>query len=129
MPGHAIEGKNGGPQLVRGTLDMMILRVLSAGAQHGYAITRRIEQASGGVLGVEEGSLYPALHRLVKKGLLESEWKQSENNRRAKYYRLTAAGDARLQSDQENWLVVVEAIGRVMRGEGLDVLDTRGGLL
>ena len=95
---------------------MMILRTLADGPRHGYGITRRIEQASGGVLGVEEGSLYPALHRMAKRGLLTSEWKPSENNRRAKYYRLTAQGRARLRKDQKAWGVMAEAITRVMGG-------------
>lgn len=104
------------PELLRGTLDMMILRTLEAGPRHGYGITRRIEQVSGGVLGVEEGSLYPALHRMEKRGLLSSERKRSENNRWAKYYRLTPEGGRKLQSDQKSWAVMAQAIGRVMGG-------------
>lgn len=102
------------PELLRGTLDMMILRTLADGPRHGYGITRRIEQTSNGVLGVEEGSLYPALHRMAKRGLLSSEWGESENNRRAKFYRLTPAGRKRLKSDQKSWAVMAAAITRVM---------------
>src|SRR5258705_26319 len=88
------------PELLQGTLDMLILRTLAAaGAQHGYAIVRRIRQVSEEVLQVEEGSLYPALHRLEKRGYLESEWRASENNRKAKFYRLTARGRTQLKSE------------------------------
>ena len=106
------------PELLRGTLDMLILRVLQGGAEHGYGVARRIERASGGVLGVEEGSLYPALHRLARRGWLESERKRSENNRVAKYYRLTDAGRKRLAHDQKAWGVMSAAVSRVMAPGG-----------
>ncbi len=104
------------PELLRGTLDMMILRTVADEPRHGYGVVRRIEQTSGGVLGVEEGSLYPALHRLVKRGLLTAEWGTSENNRRAKFYRLTAAGRKRLKRDQTAWSAMAAAVTRVMAG-------------
>jgi PadR family transcriptional regulator len=102
------------PDLLQGTLDMMILRTLSLGPDHGYGVSRRIRQASGEVLQVEEGSLYPALHRLERKGLLASQWRQSESNRRAKYYRLTAKGRQRLKAERAAWFNVSAAVGRVM---------------
>ncbi len=102
------------PDLLQGTLDMMILRTLSLGPDHGYGVSRRIRQTSGDVLQVEEGSLYPALHRLERKGLLASEWSQSESNRRAKYYRLTAKGRQHLKAEKAAWVNVSAAVARVM---------------
>lgn len=102
------------PELLQGTLDMMILKSLTSGPNHGYGIARRIRQTSGDVLSVEEGSLYPALHRLEKRGAIESEWRQSESNRRAKYYRLTTAGRAQLKSERAAWEQVSGAISRVL---------------
>jgi transcriptional regulator len=101
-------------ELVQGTLDMLILKTLARGAMHGYGIAQSIQQISEDVLRVEEGSLYPALHRLELDGMLDSEWGQSANNRRAKYYRLTARGRKQLQSEASNWKRLAEAIGRVM---------------
>lgn len=118
-------------ELLQGTLDMMILKVLAgpggaAGArgttgapaggagQHGYGIVRRIQQVSDDVLQVEEGSLYPALHRLEKRGFLDSEWRQSESNRRAKYYKLNAKGRAQLRTETANWTRLSGAIDKVM---------------
>lgn len=103
------------PELLQGTLDMMILKTLSTGANHGYGIARRIRQTSEEVLQVEEGSLYPALHRLEKRGCLQSDWRQSENNRRAKYYALTPRGRARLKTETAQWEQLSAAIGKVMR--------------
>jgi PadR family transcriptional regulator len=100
--------------LVPGTLDMLILKAVSRGAMHGYAIAERIRQSSGDVLNVEEGALYPALHRLEVQGLLASEWGQSENNRRAKFYSLTSLGKKRLFAEAEDWSRVSAAIARVM---------------
>jgi PadR family transcriptional regulator, regulatory protein PadR len=100
--------------LVQGTLDMLILRTLERGALHGYAIAVAIEQRSDNVLRVEEGSLYPALHRLELAELLESEWKLSETNRRAKYYRLTRKGRKHLAAEASNWNRMAAAIARVM---------------
>lgn len=101
-------------ELVQGTLDMLILKTLALGAMHGYGIAQSIQQISDDVLRVEEGSLYPALHRLELDGLLDSEWGQSANNRRAKYYRLTARGRKQLQAEANNWKRVAAAIARVM---------------
>lgn len=101
--------------LVQGTLDMMILKTLSRGGpSHGYAMAVSIQAVSEEVLRVEEGSLYPALHRLELEGLIDSEWGTSENNRRAKIYRLTPAGRKELTKEAENWQRLVRAIGLVM---------------
>lgn len=102
------------PELLQGTLDMMILKTLSPGPNHGYGIARRIRQTSRDVLQVEEGSLYPALHRLERRGCLRSEWRRSESNRRAKYYRLTPTGRARLETEAAAWAEMSAAVGRVM---------------
>jgi PadR family transcriptional regulator, regulatory protein PadR len=101
-------------ELVQGTLDMMILKTLTRGPMHGYGIAQFILQASEEVLRVEEGSLYPALHRLELDDLIDSEWKPSENNRRAKYYRLTALGRRQLAREQNHWNRLAAAIARVM---------------
>ncbi|HVP73910.1 MAG TPA: PadR family transcriptional regulator [Phycisphaerales bacterium] len=103
--------------LLQGTLDMMILKVLAGAGtsgQHGYGIVRRIQQVSDEVLQVEEGSLYPALHRLEKRGCLDSDWRQSESNRRAKYYRLNARGRTQLKTETANWNRLAGAIDKVM---------------
>jgi len=101
-------------ELVQGTLDMLVLKTLSRGPMHGYGIAQSIQQVSAEVLRVEEGSLYPALHRLELDGMVESEWGQSANNRRAKYYRLTALGRKKMQAQAGNWKRLAEAIARVM---------------
>ena len=101
--------------LLQGTLDMLILRVLISGENHGWAIAQRIQQISDDVLVVEEGSLYPALFRLEREGLLESEWGQSENNRRAKFYRLTKSGRKQLDLKQQSWDRRSLAIQQVMK--------------
>src|SRR6516162_8093851 len=95
------EPKSG--DLLQGTLDMLILKTLTRSAMHGYAITEYIQETTDDVLKVEEGALYPALHRLELRGLLASEWGVSDNNRRAKYYRLTAGGRKQLAADTEHW--------------------------
>jgi len=100
--------------LLQGTLDMLILKTLARGPLHGYGIAESIHQRSEDVLRVEEGALYPALHRLELRGLLASEWGVSENNRRAKYYRLTAAGRRYLEAERAQWNRLVAAIARVM---------------
>ena len=100
--------------LVQGTLDMLILRTLTRGRAHGYAIAETIHQRSEDVLRVEESALYPALHRLELRGLLASEWGISENNRRAKYYRLTAMGRKYLEGESARWNRMTAAIARVM---------------
>jgi PadR family transcriptional regulator PadR len=102
-------------ELVQGTLDMLILRALQWGPQHGHGIGQLLRARSENALQIEHGSLYPALHRLEREGWLASEWKQSEANRRAKYYRLTSAGKRRLSKEQSNWEEAVRTIARVMR--------------
>ena len=102
-------------ELVPGTLEMLILKTLSRGAMHGYAIMEFIQQTTEDVLNVEEGALYPALHRLEVKGLLLSEWGVSDNNRRAKYYRLSAAGRKRLAAETERWARVAGAVARILQ--------------
>ena len=101
-------------ELLQGTLDMLILRTLQWGPQHGLGIGQAIRQQSDDLLKVETGSLYPALHRLEKRGWLKAEWGVSEANQRAKYYRLSAAGKAQLLREQDRWSQLVHAIGRVM---------------
>jgi len=98
--------------LLPGTLDLLILKAVSLGKLHGYAVLLRIAQISGGALHIQQGALYPALYRLEHQGLIESEWGTSENNRRAKYYRLTAAGRSRLGEETASWNRLVEAIAR-----------------
>ncbi|MGH9584093.1 MAG: PadR family transcriptional regulator [Bryobacteraceae bacterium] len=102
-------------ELLQGTLDMLILRTLQWGPQHGHGIGQAIRQSSVDLLQIERGSLYPALHRLEARGLISSEWKSSDLNRRAKYYRLTAAGRKQLVAEQSKWKLMVRAIARVMR--------------
>jgi transcriptional regulator len=101
-------------ELLQGTLDMLILRTLQWGPQHGHGIGQAIRTQSDGLLKVETGSLYPALHRLEKRGWLKSGWDVSEANQRAKYYKLTAAGKAQLSREQDRWSQLVDAIGRIM---------------
>lgn len=101
-------------ELLQGTLDMLVLKTLIRGPMHGYAMAEFIRQTSEDVLRVEEGALYPALHRLELRGLLASEWGVSENNRRAKYYRLTAAGRRGLADEAARWERISGAIARIM---------------
>ena len=89
--------------ILPGTLDLLILKAVSLGPQHGYGVLLRIEQISGGALDIEQGALYPALYRLEHQGLLKAKWGVSENNRRAKFYELTAAGTKRFQAETESW--------------------------
>jgi transcriptional regulator len=105
----------GNTELIPGTLEALILRTVAAGPRHGYGIAQAIRQTSGDVLIVEEGSLYPALQRLLRKGDLVAEWGQSENNRRARFYRLTAAGRKRLKQEVPELERLVEAVFRVLR--------------
>ena len=100
--------------LLQGTLDLLILRSLARGAMHGYNIAEHLQRTTDDVLRVEEGALYPALHRLELRGLLASEWGASENNRRAKYYRLTPAGRKQLATETEYWQRMAGAIARVL---------------
>jgi PadR family transcriptional regulator PadR len=106
--------------LLQGTLDMLVLKALSSGPLHGYAVARRIQQHSSDALKVEEGSLYPALHRLERRGFIESEWGVSDANRRAKYYRITAAGKRELKASTAEWKKLSDAIAQILsaRPEG-----------
>jgi transcriptional regulator len=97
-------------ELIPGTLDLLILKAVSLGPQHGYGVLLRIEQISGGRLQIEQGALYPALYRLEHKGLLDTEWGTSDNNRRAKFYRITAAGRKRLREETAGWERIVSAM-------------------
>jgi PadR family transcriptional regulator, regulatory protein PadR len=101
-------------ELLAGTLDMLVLKTLTRGRLHGYSIAEIIQETSEDALRVEEGALYPALHRLELRGLLASEWGLSENNRRAKYYRLTAAGRKQLARETEHWGRMAAAIARIL---------------
>jgi len=107
--------KNKPGDLLQGTLDMLVLKALSRGSKHGYAVAEWIHESSNDVLRVEEGALYPALHRLELRGLLQSEWGVSDNNRRAKYYSLTSAGRKYLAVESEHWGRMTSAIARVMQ--------------
>ena len=100
--------------LLQGTLDVLILKTLSWGPRHGYAVARWIHQVSDDVLRVEEGALYPALHRLERRGWIESEWGLSENNRRAKYYQLTVVGRQQLGAKSTTWAQYAAAVSRVL---------------
>lgn len=101
--------------MLQGTLDLLVLRTLVLGPAHGHAIAHAIERGSEEVLQVEHGSLYPALHRLEDRGLIASFWGTSENNRRARYYRLTPAGKAQLAQETNRWEQLVRAVGRILR--------------
>lgn len=102
------------PNLVRGTLDLLILKSLTSKPRHGYEISEWIEQITDGSLLTEEGTLYPALHRLRGKELIESEWGQSDNNRRAKFYRLTRAGELYLQTESASWSRYTAAVAKAL---------------
>ena len=107
--------KHGNDRL-QGTLDLLVLKTLaSRGAMHGYGITLHIEQVSEAILRLEEGSLYPALHRMTQSGWLKSEWGVSENNRRARYYQITPAGRKQLASEERNWASLRDAVARVLQ--------------
>jgi len=99
---------------MQGTLDMLVLKTLARGSMHGYAIAEFIQGTTDNVLRVEEGALYPALHRLEVRGLLASEWGVSDNNRRAKYYKLTGAGRKQLAAESEHWSRMTSAIALIM---------------
>lgn len=102
-------------ELLQGTLDMLILKALSRGEMHGYDVVRWIQQTTDDVLRVEEGSLYPALHRLERRGLVAAEWGLSEKNRKARYYKLTRAGRRQLEDELAGWAQLSEAITKVMQ--------------
>jgi PadR family transcriptional regulator, regulatory protein PadR len=100
--------------LLQGTLDLLILKTLSTGAMHGWGISQRIQQVSGDVLQVQQGSLYPALHRLEQQGLISAEWGASENKRQAKFYALTADGRKQLEQETANWERMSGAVARIL---------------
>jgi PadR family transcriptional regulator PadR len=102
------------PDLVQGTLDLLLLKILALEPLHGFAISQRLKQVSGEVLQVSDGSLYPALHKLEQQGWITAEWKPSENNRRAKFYSLTRIGRRALEKEAENWNRLSAAISQVM---------------
>ena len=101
--------------LLQGTLDLLVLKILSVGPNHGYGIAMRIHQLSDDALRVEEGSLYPALYRMEEQGLIDSEWRPTENNRKAKFYKLTRKGRRATQAELEGWLRLSGAVTRVLR--------------
>ena len=101
--------------VLQGTVDLLVLKTLSWGPRHGYAIARWIEETTNDTLSIEEGSLYPALYRMQKRGWIKSEWGLSENNRKAKYYELTARGRAQLRAETTRWTQYAEAVFRVLR--------------
>jgi PadR family transcriptional regulator, regulatory protein PadR len=105
-----------GIDLPQGTLDLLILRTLSLGANHGWAISERIHQISSKVLQVQQGSLYPALHRLERRGWIKARWRASDNNRRAKYYELTTAGRKQLEAEKSQWKKLSAAVAQVLEG-------------
>ena len=103
-------------ELLQGTLPLLILRTLATGPNHGFAIARRIQQISKSVLRVEQGSLYPALHRMELDGIIESYWSTTENNRKAKYYRLTRQGIRQLATETERWNAIAGAMAAILQG-------------
>jgi PadR family transcriptional regulator PadR len=100
--------------LPQGTLDLLILRTLAVGPQHGWAISERVQQVSSDVLRIQQGSLYPALHRLERRGWIKAEWGTSDNNRRAKYYELTRAGKKQLEREEDSWRKLSAAVTQVL---------------
>ncbi|MCG6986876.1 MAG: PadR family transcriptional regulator [Gemmatimonadetes bacterium] len=102
------------PDMIRGTLDMLILKVLSLEPMHGWGIGERIQQVSADALQVNQGSLYPSLHRLTRQGWIRSEWRTTENNRRARYYVLTRAGERQLGLETDHWTRLSVAVGRIL---------------
>ena len=106
---------NSRSDIPQGTLDLLVLKTLSWGPAHGYTVARWIQQLTDDVLQVGEGSLYPALHRLEEQGWVESEWRRSENNRKAKFYRLTTAGRAQLRAESATWSRFATAIAKVLQ--------------
>jgi len=100
--------------LPQGTLDLLILRTLAVGPQHGWAISERVQQVSSDVLRIQQGSLYPALHRLERRGWIKAKWGTSDNNRRAKYYELTRTGQKQLDVETEAWRRLTTAVGQIL---------------
>jgi transcriptional regulator len=107
-------GKSSKGDLLQGTLDLLILKTLALGPQHGWGISQRIQQISEDVLQVNQGSLYPALHRLEEQGWIDSEWGVSDTNRQAKFYRLTRAGQRQLEVEAAQWARITAAVGRIL---------------
>ncbi len=105
------------PDLPQGTLDLLILKTLALGPLHGYAVAQRLQQVSRDVVIVQQGTLYPALHRLEKRGHLKAEWKSTDTGRDAKFYRLTRAGQAQLENETANWHRLTQAVGFILREE------------
>jgi PadR family transcriptional regulator PadR len=114
MPTDRTTGAGTNIELMQGTLDLLVLRTLTWGPMHGYAVARQIKQRSRDVILVEEGALYPALHRMERRGWIRAEWGLSENNRRAKFYELTAAGREQLRRELVTWARYTEAVARVL---------------
>lgn len=108
-------------EFLQGTLDMLILKAVSLGPLHGYGVLLRIQQISGDQLEIQQGSLYPALYRLEHQGLIVSEWGASENNRKAKFYRLSAAGRRRLQTETDNWNRMADVIASILSRKAEEV--------
>ena len=108
-------GKKKKPDALQGTLDLLVLKTLSCESQHGYSVAARIQQITDDALRVEEGSLYPALHRMEQAGWIAAEWRTTENNRRARIYRLTRAGQKRLGEEEARWGRLAAAVGKVLR--------------
>lgn len=104
-------------ELLKGTLDVLLLKTLSGGPMHGYAVSRWLRETTGDAFRVEEGALYPALRRLEKRGMAEAEWGVTDTGREAKFYRLTSAGEAELRTEMRRWHRYVEAMGRVLGAE------------
>ena len=107
-----------GGEVIKGTLDLLVLKVLQLGPMHGWGVTELIEQRSENLLSVNQGSLYPALYRLVRQGLIRSTWKTSENNRRARYYELTAAGREQLREERAQWERLSRGVNLVLKTAG-----------
>ncbi len=103
--------------LPQGTLDLLILRTLALGEQHGWAISERVQQVSGNVLCIQQGSLYPALHRLERRGLVKAKWGISDNNRKAKFYGLTLSGKKQLEAETDTWRQLISAVALVLESE------------
>jgi PadR family transcriptional regulator PadR len=108
-------------ELLQGTLDLLILKAVSLGPLHGYGVLLRIQQISSGQLEIQQGSLYPALYRLEHQGLIAGEWGESENNRKAKYYRLTVAGRRKLKTETENWNRMTEMMAGILNRSAEEV--------
>jgi transcriptional regulator len=111
-------------ELLPGTLDLLILKSVSLGTLHGYAVLLRIEQISGGSLHIQQGALYPALYRLEQQGLIESEWGVSDNNRRAKFYKLTSPGRQRLRDESASWNRLADAMAAALRATSQEIQAT-----